>query len=61
MIVRSIFEIILVTLVILGLVFEPRIADWEQKVFAAIKKKLADRKASARRRKFVVVQTSNYK
>lgn len=55
MIIQSIFEIILVALVILGIVFEARIAEWEQKIFAAIKRKFNDRKALSRREKFVVI------
>lgn len=55
MIVQSIFEIVMVALVICGLVFESKIADWEKRFFVAIKKKFNEHKASARREKFVVI------
>lgn len=55
MIVQSVFEIIFVVLIILGFVFEPRIAEWEQKVFSSIQRKFNNCKARAHRKKFVVI------
>lgn len=55
MIAQTIFEIFLVALIIVGLIFEPQIAEWEQKLFTSIKKKFKERKALSRREKFVVI------
>lgn len=55
MIARSIFEFIMVALIIVGLIFEPKLAAWEQKLFASIKKKFNERKALSRREKFTVI------
>lgn len=57
MIAQTIFEIFLVVLIILGIIFEPQLVEWEEKVFAAIKKKFNDRKALSRREKFTVISS----
>lgn len=55
MIIQSIIEFLMVVLAIIGLIYEPEIAKWEQKLFASIKKKFNERRALSRREKFVLI------
>ena len=45
MIIQTGFEIVLVALVVLGIIYEPALAKWEEKKKAKVLKALKERKA----------------
>lgn len=56
MILRTVFEMVMIALIICGFIFEPKLAAWEQKMFARIKTKIQNNKAAAKRKEFVVIE-----
>lgn len=56
MVLRIIFESIMVALLICGIIFEPYLVEWEEKMFSKIKKKFKNHKAKTKRKSFVVIE-----
>lgn len=54
-IVQTVFEFFLIGLIILGIIFEPKLVAWERKTFSKIRKWYHNQKAAAKRKHFVVL------